>query len=79
MSPNAPGSPTSPGSPLSPGAASLKHNCKGHHLHTVGGVIEKDVCSRCSHKRWHHIKPAHKSKEHRRSRLGEVTVLSVGR
>lgn len=79
MSPNAPGSPTSPGSPLSPGAAPLKHSCKGHHLHTVGGVIEKDVCSRCSHKRWHHIKPAHKSKEHRRSRLGEVTVLSVGR
>ncbi|XP_048798349.1 RELT-like protein 1 [Lagopus muta] len=79
VSPNTPGSPTSPGSPLSPGAAPLKHSCKGHHLHTVGGVIEKDVCSRCSHKRWHHIKPAHKSKEHRRSRLGEVTVLSVGR
>ncbi|XP_071599859.1 RELT-like protein 1 [Heliangelus exortis] len=79
LSPGSPESPTSPGSPLSPGAAPLKHTCKGHHFHTVGGVIEKDVCTRCSHKRWHFIKPAHKSKEHRRSRLGEVTVLSVGR
>ncbi|KFP77890.1 RELT-like 1, partial [Apaloderma vittatum] len=79
LSPTSPGSPMSPGSPLSPGAVPFKHNCKGHHLHTVGGVVEKDVCTRCSHKRWHLIKPAHKSKEHRRSRLGEVTVLSVGR
>ncbi|NWU98863.1 RELL1 protein, partial [Upupa epops] len=79
LSPASPGSPTSPGSPLSPGAVPFKHNCKGHHFHTVGGVVEKDVCTRCSHKRWHLIKPAHKSKEHRRSRIGEVTVLSVGR
>ncbi|XP_067154252.1 RELT-like protein 1 [Apteryx mantelli] len=79
LSPTTPGSPTSPGSPLSPGAIPFKHNCKGHHFHTVGGVAEKDVCTRCSHKRWHLIKPAHKPKEHRRSRLGEVTVLSVGR
>ncbi|KAK2541306.1 Rell1 [Columba guinea] len=78
-SPLSPTSPESPGSPLSPGAIPFKHNCKGHHFHTVGGVVEKDVCNRCSHKRWHLIKPAHKSKEHRRSRLGEVTVLSVGR
>uniref|UniRef100_A0A6G1RW69 RELT like 1 n=1 Tax=Hypotaenidia okinawae TaxID=2861861 RepID=A0A6G1RW69_9GRUI len=78
-SPASPGSPTSPGSPLSPGAVPFKHSCKGHHFHTVGGAVEKDVCTRCSHKRWHLIKPAHKSKEHRRSRIGEVTVLSVGR
>ncbi|KFP18046.1 RELT-like 1, partial [Egretta garzetta] len=79
LSPGSPGSPTSPGTPLSPGVVPFKHSCKGHHFHTVGGVVEKDVCTRCSHKRWHLIKPAHKSKEHRRSRLGEVTVLSVGR
>ncbi|XP_061849755.1 RELT-like protein 1 isoform X2 [Colius striatus] len=79
LCPASPGSPTSPGSPLSPGVVPFKHSCKGHHFHTVGGVVEKDVCTRCSHKRWHLIKPAHKSKEHRRSRLGEVTVLSVGR
>ncbi|NXY89040.1 RELL1 protein, partial [Alcedo cyanopectus] len=79
LSPTSPGSPVSPGSPLSPGVIPSKHCCKGQHFHTVGGVIEKDVCTRCSHKRWHLIKPAHKSKEHRRSRLGEVTVLSVGR
>ncbi|NXN96062.1 RELL1 protein, partial [Rhinopomastus cyanomelas] len=79
LSPGSPGSPTSPGSPLSPGAVPFKHSCKGHHFHTVGGVVERDVCTRCSHKRWHLIKPAHKSKEHRRSRIGEVTVLSVGR
>ncbi|XP_009078538.1 PREDICTED: RELT-like protein 1, partial [Acanthisitta chloris] len=79
LSPTSPGSPVSPGTPLSPGAVPYKHNCKAHHLHTVGGVVEQDVCTRCSHKRWHLIKPTHKSKEQRRSRIGEVTVLSVGR
>ncbi|NWR94245.1 RELL1 protein, partial [Furnarius figulus] len=79
LSPTSPESPVSPGTPLSPGAVPFKHNCKAHHFHTVGGVVEKDVCTRCSHKRWHLIKPAHKSKENRRSRIGEVTVLSVGR
>ncbi|XP_039397269.1 RELT-like protein 1 isoform X1 [Mauremys reevesii] len=79
VSPTTPGSPTSPGSPLSPGDTPSKHNCRGHHLHTVGGVVEKDVCSRCSHKRWHLLKPTNKSKEPRKSRQGEVTVLSVGR
>ncbi|EMP35878.1 RELT-like protein 1 [Chelonia mydas] len=79
VSPNTPGSPTSPGSPLSPGDTPSKHNCHGRHLHTVGGVAEKDVCTRCSHKRWHLLKPTNKSKEQRKSRQGEVTVLSVGR
>uniref|UniRef100_A0A8C3XVZ1 RELT like 1 n=1 Tax=Chelydra serpentina TaxID=8475 RepID=A0A8C3XVZ1_CHESE len=78
-SPTTPGSPTSPGSPLSPGDTPSKHNCRGHHLHTVGGVVEKDVCTRCSHKRWHLLKSTNKSKEPRKSRQGEVTVLSVGR
>uniref|UniRef100_A0A8C4VW00 RELT like 1 n=1 Tax=Gopherus evgoodei TaxID=1825980 RepID=A0A8C4VW00_9SAUR len=79
VSPTTPGSPTSPGTPLSPGDTPSKHNCRGHHLHTVGGVVEKGVCSRCSHKRWHLLKPTNKSKEPRKSRQGEVTVLSVGR
>ncbi|XP_059326078.1 RELT-like protein 1 [Ammospiza nelsoni] len=79
LSPTSPESPVSPGSPLSPGVVPFRHNCKAHHFHTVGGVVEKDVCTRCSHKRWHLIKPAQKSKENRRSRIGEVTVLSVGR
>uniref|UniRef100_A0A8C8S055 RELT like 1 n=1 Tax=Pelusios castaneus TaxID=367368 RepID=A0A8C8S055_9SAUR len=79
VSPTTPGSPASPGSPLSPGDTPSKHNCRGHHLHTVGGAVEKDVCARCSHKRWHLFKPTSKSKEPRKSRQGEVTVLSVGR
>uniref|UniRef100_A0A8U7MI35 RELT like 1 n=1 Tax=Corvus moneduloides TaxID=1196302 RepID=A0A8U7MI35_CORMO len=79
LSPTSPESPMSPGTPLSPGVVPFRHSCKGHHFHTVGGVVEKDVCTRCSHKRWHLIKPAQKSKENRRSRIGEVTVLSVGR
>ncbi|XP_064274494.1 RELT-like protein 1 [Passer domesticus] len=79
LSPTSPESPMSPGTPLSPGVVPFRHNCKAHHFHTVGGVVEKDVCTRCSHKRWHLIKPAQKSKENRRSRIGEVTVLSVGR
>uniref|UniRef100_A0A8D0GLA1 RELT like 1 n=1 Tax=Sphenodon punctatus TaxID=8508 RepID=A0A8D0GLA1_SPHPU len=78
-SPTTPGSPTSPGSLLSPTATPSKHNCRGLHLHTVGGAVEKDVCSRCKHKRWHLPNAVKKSKEPRRARNGEVTVLSVGR
>nr|XP_056711077.1 RELT-like protein 1 [Euleptes europaea] len=78
-SPMTPGSPTSPGSPLSPGGPLSKHNCRGPHLHTVGGIAGKGVCTRCSHKRWQLFSPAKKSKEARRARHGEVTVLSVGR
>ncbi|XP_006895474.1 PREDICTED: RELT-like protein 1 [Elephantulus edwardii] len=78
VTPSTPGSPpVSPG-PLSPGGTPGKHIC-GHHLHTVGGAVERDVCNRCRHKRWHFIKPANKSKEGRSRRQGEVTVLSVGR
>ncbi|KAM9237646.1 RELT-like protein 1 [Dugong dugon] len=78
MTPSTPGSPpVSPG-PLSPGGTPGKHIC-GHHLHTVGGAVERDVCHRCRHKRWHFIKPTNKSKEGRPRRQGEVTVLSVGR
>ncbi|XP_005392067.1 PREDICTED: RELT-like protein 1 isoform X2 [Chinchilla lanigera] len=78
LTPSTPGSPpVSPG-PLSPGATPGKHVC-GHHLHTVGGAVERDVCQRCRHKRWHFIKPTNKSREARPRRQGEVTVLSVGR
>ncbi|KAM6221665.1 RELT-like protein 1 [Rhynchocyon petersi] len=78
VTPSTPGSPpVSPG-PLSPGGTPGKHVC-GHHLHTVGGAVERDVCHRCRHKRWHFIKPTNKSKEGRPKRQGEVTVLSVGR
>ncbi|CAK6433238.1 unnamed protein product [Pipistrellus nathusii] len=82
--PESPGTPSTPGSPpvspgpLSPGGTPGKHVC-GHHLHTVGGAVERDVCNRCRHKRWHFIKPTSKSKEGRPKRQGEVTVLSVGR
>ncbi|XP_043918080.1 RELT-like protein 1 [Protopterus annectens] len=82
LSPNTPNSPTTPGSPVSPGIPGLtptKHTCRGHHLHTVGGVIEKDVCTRCSHKRWPLMRQNSKTKEVRKSRPGETTVLSVGR
>lgn len=82
LSPNTPNSPTTPGSPVSPefpGISPTKHTCHGHHLHTVGGVIEKDVCSRCSHKRWPLVRQNSKTKESRKSRHGETTVLSVGR
>ncbi|XP_073898583.1 RELT-like protein 1 isoform X2 [Castor canadensis] len=78
VTPSTPGSPpVSPG-PLSPGTTPGKHVC-GHHLHTVGGAVERDVCQRCRHKRWHFIRPTNKSKDGRSRRQGEVTVLSVGR
>nr|XP_004656168.1 RELT-like protein 1 isoform X1 [Jaculus jaculus]XP_044986224.1 RELT-like protein 1 isoform X1 [Jaculus jaculus] len=78
LTPSTPGSPpVSPG-PLSPGGTPGKHVC-GHHLHTVGGVVEQDVCQRCRHKRWHFIRPTSRPREGRPRRQGEVTVLSVGR
>uniref|UniRef100_A0A8C4LJ87 RELT like 1 n=1 Tax=Equus asinus TaxID=9793 RepID=A0A8C4LJ87_EQUAS len=78
VTPSTPGSPPLSPGPLSPGATPGKHIC-GHHLHTVGGAVERDVCHRCRHKRWHFIKPTNKSREGRPRRQGEVTVLSVGR
>ncbi|XP_034969325.2 RELT-like protein 1 isoform X1 [Zootoca vivipara] len=78
-SPTTPGSPTSPVSPSSSGGPQLKHTCRGRHLHTVGGVAGPGDCSRCNQKRWHLFSPAKKSKEAKRARHGEVTVLSVGR
>ncbi|XP_029445413.1 RELT-like protein 1 [Rhinatrema bivittatum] len=77
--PYTPGSPASPGTPLSPNATPSKHTCRGHHLHTVGGVAESNVCTRCSHKRWQLLRPMQKTKEAKKGRVGEVTVLAVGR
>ncbi|XP_058049909.1 RELT-like protein 1 [Ahaetulla prasina] len=78
-SPTTPGSPTSPGSPLSPGGPLSKHTCRGHHLHTIGGVAGTGACSRCSHKRWNLFSPNKRAKEAKRPRHGQVTVLAVGR
>ncbi|XP_075050882.1 RELT-like protein 1 isoform X2 [Mixophyes fleayi] len=78
-SPKTPDTPLSPTSPSSPGGTPSKHSCHGHHLHTVGGVVEKNVCSRCSNKRWNLIKSPQKHKEPKKNRQGAVTVLAVGR
>ncbi|KAM9330386.1 RELT-like protein 1 [Gastrophryne carolinensis] len=78
-SPTTPNTPVSPTSPVSPMATPTKHSC---HLHTIGGVADKNVCSRCAQKRWNPMKTSHKSKdfkEPKRDRKGAVTVLSVGR
>ncbi|NP_001084873.2 RELT-like 1 L homeolog [Xenopus laevis] len=80
--PNTPTSPLPPDTPISPTSPTetpSKHSCRGSHLHTVGGVAERNVCSRCTNKRWHLIKSPQKHKEPRRSHQGAVTVLSVGR
>lgn len=67
--------------PLSPGApaGAAKHTC--NHLHTIGGPGgHKNICTRCSQKKWplmRRLTP--KKAEQRRSHHGEVTVLSVGR
>ncbi|XP_066576068.1 RELT-like protein 1 [Amia ocellicauda] len=80
-SPTTPITPFTPASPLTPVAVAspAKHTCQGNHLHTVGGVAEKSVCSRCTNKRWTPMRQAGKVKEHRKSNATEVTVLSVGR
>ncbi|XP_041125303.1 RELT-like protein 1 [Polyodon spathula] len=83
-SPNSPGIQSIPASPdtpltLKPGSTPSKHTCQGNHLHTVGGVAERNVCSRCNHKKWPLMRQGSKSRELKRIRQGEVTVLSVGR
>lgn len=81
VTPNTPGTPTSPVAPISPGAppGAPKHTC--NHLHTIGDpASHRDICTRCSQKKWPLIrKPLAHKPEARRSHQGEVTVLAVGR
>ncbi|KAG8453580.1 hypothetical protein GDO86_000277 [Hymenochirus boettgeri] len=77
--PDTPGSPTTPVSPTSPNETPSKHTCRGRHFHTVGGVAERNVCTRCTNKRWHVLRSPLKQKEPRKVRQGEVIVLAVGR
>ncbi|XP_072314876.1 RELT-like protein 1 [Eucyclogobius newberryi] len=81
MTPTSPSSPTPPLTPVSPGAppGAPKHTCS--HLHTIGGMDgHKNVCTRCSQKKWPLMrKPSARKTDLRRSNCGEVTVLAVGR
>ncbi|XP_029311158.1 RELT-like protein 1 [Cottoperca gobio] len=77
LTPTSPGTP--PMTPTSPGApaGALKHTC--NHLHTIGGFGgHKNICNRCSQKKWPLMRrPSPRKTEQRRSQ--EVTVLAVGR
>ncbi|XP_073692981.1 RELT-like protein 1 [Garra rufa] len=76
-SPNTPTSPESPVLPVLPPSAA-KHTC--NHLHTIGGVGgHKNICNRCNQKKWPLMRRSSSKKLDRRSHIGEVTVLSVGR
>lgn len=82
--PNSPGIqsiPVTPDTALTPrpGSTPSKHTCQSNHVHTIGGVAERNVCSRCNHKKWPLMRQGSKSREFKRNRHGEVTVLSVGR
>ncbi|XP_072109005.1 RELT-like protein 1 isoform X2 [Mobula birostris] len=72
-SPNGPPSPVTPESPVSPTGSPAKNNFQWHHLHTISGAAGKSSCSRCTQRK------SKSSREFRKSRPGEVTVLSVGR
>ncbi|XP_042257129.1 RELT-like protein 1 [Thunnus maccoyii] len=81
LTPTSPGTPTPPLTPVSPGAppGAAKHTC--NHLHTIGGMgSNKNICTRCSQKKWPLMRrPSPRKTEQRRSHCGEVTVLAVGR
>lgn len=81
LTPTSPSTPTPPMTPVSPGAppGAAKHTC--NHLHTIGGPGgHKNICTRCSQKKWPLMrKPSARKSEYRRSHHGEVTVLAVGR
>lgn len=71
-----------PTTPISPGApaGAAKHTC--NHLHTIGAPgSHSNTCTRCSQKKWPRMmrNPPGRKTEQRRSHLGEVTVLAVGR
>ncbi|KAK6493631.1 RELT-like protein 1 [Huso huso] len=85
-----PDSPTTPNSPiiqvtpstplpLRRGSTPAKHTCQSNHLHTIGGMAERSVCSRCNHKKWPLIWQGNKARDLKRIRHGEIIVLSVGR
>ncbi|KAM9833663.1 RELT-like protein 1 [Syngnathus typhle] len=81
VTPTSPFTPSPPTTPISPEAppGAAKHTC--NHLHTIGGLGgHKNICTRCSQKKWPLMsKPAARKAEPRRGNLSEVTVLSVGR
>ncbi|XP_016385285.1 RELT-like protein 1 isoform X1 [Sinocyclocheilus rhinocerous] len=80
VSPTSPNTPTSPESPALPGLppSAAKHTC--NHLHTIGGIGgHKNICNRCNQKKWPLMRRSSSKKLDRRSHVGEVTVLSVGR
>ncbi|XP_044040623.1 RELT-like protein 1 [Siniperca chuatsi] len=81
LTPTSPSTPTPPMTPISPSAplGAAKHTC--NHLHTISGLGgNKNICNRCSQKKWPLIRrPSARKAEHHRSHLGEVTVLAVGR
>ncbi|XP_072232713.1 RELT-like protein 1 [Leuresthes tenuis] len=81
LTPTSVGPSTPPLTPVSPGAppGAAKHTC--NHLHTIGGPGgHKNICTRCSQKKWPLMRKLSARKpEQRRSHHGEVTVLSVGR
>ncbi|XP_051993175.1 RELT-like protein 1 [Xyrauchen texanus] len=80
VTPTSPNSPTTPVSPTLPGLTpnAAKHTC--NHLHTIGGVGgQKNICNRCSQKKWPLMRRLSSTKRDRRSHIGEVIVLSVGR
>ncbi|XP_020484788.2 RELT-like protein 1 isoform X1 [Labrus bergylta] len=81
LTPTSPDTPSPPMTPISPGAppGAAKHTCS--HLHTIGGLGgHKNICTRCSQKKWPLMRrPSARKTEQRRSQLGEVTVLAVGR
>uniref|UniRef100_A0A8C1AXD0 RELT like 1 n=1 Tax=Cyprinus carpio carpio TaxID=630221 RepID=A0A8C1AXD0_CYPCA len=80
VTPTSPNTPTSPESPALPGLppSAAKHTC--NHLHTIGGIGgHKNICNRCNQKKWPLMRRSSSKKLDRRSHIGEVTVLSVGR
>ncbi|XP_077085658.1 RELT-like protein 1 [Siphateles boraxobius] len=80
MTPTSPNTPSSPESPALPGLppSTAKHTC--NHLHTIGGMGgHKNICNRCNQKKWPLMRRSSSRKLERRSHIGEVTVLSVGR
>ncbi|XP_054457609.1 RELT-like protein 1 [Anoplopoma fimbria] len=81
LTPTSLGTPTPPLTPISPDAppGAAKHTCS--HLHTISGLGgHKNTCTRCSQKKWPLMRrPSPRKTEQRRSQLGEVTVLAVGR
>ncbi|KAG5845523.1 hypothetical protein ANANG_G00140050 [Anguilla anguilla] len=65
--------------PLSPGLQQARSSTPAVTCTPSGAGGHKNICGRCNQKKWPVMRRSSRGRGDRRSHLGEVTVLAVGR